>query len=101
MADKIFGLIKKTASYGIENLYLLYIFPPELHTLMTSLFLNSLTHPRKIILLVLQIGKVKDLSSAPLRILDNGPSAGSDIESPILQIKDTIVCCLPTSKDVK
>jgi hypothetical protein len=33
-------------------MYLLYIFPPELHTLMTSL-----THPRKIILFVLQIGK--------------------------------------------
>jgi hypothetical protein len=32
-----FGFIKKT-SYGIENLYLLYIFPPELHTLTTSMF---------------------------------------------------------------
>jgi hypothetical protein len=36
--------------------------PPELHTLLTSL-----THPRKILLVVLQIGKAKDLS-APLRI---------------------------------
>jgi hypothetical protein len=34
----IFGFIKKTTSYGIEILYLLYIFPPELHTLMASLF---------------------------------------------------------------
>jgi hypothetical protein len=32
------GFIKKTTSYGIEKFYLLYIFPPELHTLMTSLF---------------------------------------------------------------
>jgi hypothetical protein len=31
--------VKKTTSYGIEKkIYLLYIFPPELHTLMTSLF---------------------------------------------------------------
>jgi hypothetical protein len=29
---------KKTTSYGIEKMYSLYIFPPELHTLMTSLF---------------------------------------------------------------
>jgi hypothetical protein len=43
-------------------MYLLYIFPPELHTLMTSL-----THPRKLLSVVLQIGKAKDLS-APLRI---------------------------------
>jgi hypothetical protein len=33
---------------------------------MTSLFLTSLTHPRKSLLVVLQIGKAKDLS-APLR----------------------------------
>jgi hypothetical protein len=26
------------ASYGIEKMYLLYMLPPELHTLMTSLF---------------------------------------------------------------
>jgi hypothetical protein len=32
------GFIKKSTSYGIEKIYLLYIFPPELHTLMTSLF---------------------------------------------------------------
>jgi uncharacterized protein YjlB len=43
-------------------MYLLYIFPPELHTLTTSI-----THPRKILLVVLQIGKAKDLS-ASLRI---------------------------------
>jgi hypothetical protein len=32
------GCIKKRTTYGIENIYLLYIFHPELHTLMTSLF---------------------------------------------------------------
>jgi hypothetical protein len=48
----VFGFIKKTRSYGIEKIYLLHIFPPELHTLMTLL-----THPRKILLVVLQIGK--------------------------------------------
>jgi hypothetical protein len=36
-ADKSLAFIKKT-SYGIEKIYLLYIFPPELHTLMTSWF---------------------------------------------------------------
>jgi hypothetical protein len=35
----IFGFIKKTRSYRIEKkMYLLYIFSPELHPLMTSLF---------------------------------------------------------------
>jgi hypothetical protein len=45
-------------------MYLLYIFPPELHIPIDFVVLTSLTHPRKIILLVLQIGKVKDLSAA-------------------------------------
>jgi hypothetical protein len=33
-------LYKETTSYGIENIYLLYIFPPppDFHTLMASLF---------------------------------------------------------------
>jgi hypothetical protein len=43
-------------------MYLLYMFPPEFHSLMTSL-----TRPRKIILVVLEIGKGKDLS-ASLRV---------------------------------
>jgi hypothetical protein len=30
-------LYKENKSYGVK-MYLLYIFPPELHTLMTSLF---------------------------------------------------------------
>jgi hypothetical protein len=60
----------KTKGYGIEKMYLLYTFPPELHTLMTS---TSLTHPRKTLFVALQIGKqetgkAKGLS-APLRIL--------------------------------
>jgi hypothetical protein len=46
-------------------MYLLYTFPPELHTLMDLVVLTSLTHPRKILLVALQIGKAKDLS-APL-----------------------------------
>jgi hypothetical protein len=36
-AEKFLAL-KKTTRYMIEKMYLLYIFPPELHTLMTSLF---------------------------------------------------------------
>jgi hypothetical protein len=54
-------------------MYLLYIFPPELHTLMNDfVVLTSLTHPRKILLVALQIekkelGKAKELS-APLHI---------------------------------
>jgi hypothetical protein len=35
---QFFGFIKKSTSYGTEKMYSLYIFPPELHTLMTSLF---------------------------------------------------------------
>jgi hypothetical protein len=34
----IFGFIKKTTSHGMEKMYLLYIFSPELHIFMTSLF---------------------------------------------------------------
>jgi hypothetical protein len=33
----IFALINKTTNYRTKKLYSLYIFPPELHTLMTSL----------------------------------------------------------------
>jgi hypothetical protein len=47
-------------------MYLLYIFP--LSSTYDFVVLTSLTHPRKILLVVLQIGKAKDLS-APLRIL--------------------------------
>jgi hypothetical protein len=35
---EVFGFIKKTTSYGIKKMYVLYIFPPELHTFMTWLF---------------------------------------------------------------
>jgi hypothetical protein len=36
---KIYILLHVQATrYGIDKMYLLYIFPPELHTLMTSLF---------------------------------------------------------------
>jgi hypothetical protein len=54
--------------YGIEKMYLIYIFPPELHThTYDFIVVTSLTHPRKNPLVVLKIGKVKDLS-ALLRI---------------------------------
>jgi hypothetical protein len=43
------------------NMYLLYIFPRAPHT-YGFVVLTSLTHPRKIILVVLQIGKAKDLT---------------------------------------
>jgi hypothetical protein len=42
-----------------------YIFLPQLHTHYDFVVPTSLTHPRKILLVVLQIGKAKDLS-APL-----------------------------------
>jgi hypothetical protein len=49
--------VKEITSYGIEKIYLFYKFPSELHTLMDFVVLTSLTHPRKILLVVLQIGK--------------------------------------------
>jgi hypothetical protein len=56
---KVFGFIKKTTSYTIEKMYLHYIFPPPPggpHA-YDFLVLNSLAHPRKIMLVLLQIGK--------------------------------------------
>jgi hypothetical protein len=38
-ADKSWALKRKQEGTGLKKkIYLLYIFPPELHTLMTSLF---------------------------------------------------------------
>jgi hypothetical protein len=54
-ADKVFGFIKKTTSYGIQNMYL--HSPSSAPHTYDFLVLTSLTHPRKIILVVLQIGK--------------------------------------------
>jgi hypothetical protein len=53
--------------YRIEKIYLLYIFPLSSTHLWLYDFIvqTSLTQPRKILLVVLQIGKAKDLS-APL-----------------------------------
>jgi hypothetical protein len=48
-------------------MYLLYIFSPELHFVV----LTSLNHPRKILLVVLQIGKANYLSG-PLRRMAGG-----------------------------
>jgi hypothetical protein len=45
-------------------MYLLYIFPPEAVHTYDFVVLTSLTHPRKIRLVVLQIGKAKDISAA-------------------------------------
>jgi hypothetical protein len=64
----VFGFIKKTRSYGNEKMYLLYIFPPWAPHTYVFVVLTSLTHPREILLVVLQIGKAKDLS-ATLRTL--------------------------------
>jgi hypothetical protein len=65
---QFFGFIRKTTSCVIEkkNVFTLHIPPWAPHT-YDFVVLTSLTHPRKILLVVLQIGKVKDLS-APLRI---------------------------------
>jgi hypothetical protein len=64
----VFGFIKKTTSYGIENnIFTLHIPPLSSTHFYDFVVLTSLTHPRKILLVVLQIGKAKDLS-ALLRI---------------------------------
>jgi hypothetical protein len=49
-------------------MYLLYIFPPWAPHTYDFVVLTSLTHPRKILSVVLQIENAKNLS-APLRIL--------------------------------
>jgi hypothetical protein len=46
--------MKKKTSYGIEKIYLLYMFPLAPHT-YGFVVLTSLTQLRKIILVVLQI----------------------------------------------
>jgi hypothetical protein len=49
--------MKKTTNYGIEEMYLLYIFPLSSTHTYDFVVLTYLTHPRKILLFVLQIGK--------------------------------------------
>jgi hypothetical protein len=67
----------------LKNVFTLHI-PPELHTHLDLVVLTSLTQPRTIFsLVVLQIGKAKDLS-APLRI--------SMPTKTIFYIKFAIVC---------
>jgi hypothetical protein len=61
----ILWFYKGKTSYGIEKMYLLYIFPLELHTHFVVLI--SLTHSRKLPLVVVQIRKAKNLS-APIRM---------------------------------
>jgi hypothetical protein len=61
------GFIKKTTSYRIEkNVFTLHIPPLAPHA-YDFIVITSLTHPRKILLVVLQIGKAKDLT-APIRM---------------------------------
>jgi hypothetical protein len=53
-----------------KYIYLLYIFPPELHThTYDFVVLTSLTHPRKILLGVLRIGKFENGKSQRLFLL--------------------------------
>jgi hypothetical protein len=46
----------------LKKMYLLYIFPPRAPHTHNFVVLTSLTHPRNINLVLLQIGKAKDLS---------------------------------------
>jgi hypothetical protein len=65
---QVFGFIKKKKpSYGIGKKCVYTYFSPSSTHLYDFVVLTSLTHPRKILLVVLQIGKAKDLS-APLRV---------------------------------
>jgi hypothetical protein len=48
---------------GLKKMYLLYILPLWAPHTYDFIVLTSLTHQRKIILVVLQIGKAKDLSA--------------------------------------
>jgi hypothetical protein len=51
-------------------MYLLYLFTSELHThTYDFVVLTSLTHPRKILLVVLQIRKAQRLISTPTYLL--------------------------------
>jgi hypothetical protein len=50
-------------------MYLLYIFPLSSTHTYDFHVLTSLTHPRKILLFLLQIGKTKDLSAPPPYVL--------------------------------
>jgi hypothetical protein len=64
--------MKKTTSYGIEKKFIYSTYSP---LSSTHFVLTSLSHPRKILLVVPQIGKqeigeAKDLS-APLRMKTN------------------------------
>jgi hypothetical protein len=80
-------------------MYLLYIFPPWVPHTYDFVFLTSLTHPRKILLFVLRIGKqeirkAKDLS-APLRrwlswVLECSVSTSNENE--ILHFSDSPCC---------
>jgi hypothetical protein len=90
-------------------MYLLYIFPPDLHTHTRTrtrarararahthavthfydLVLISLTHPRGILSAVLQIEKTKDLS-APLRISASSPGIDVDCYVVITKFVDSI-----------
>jgi hypothetical protein len=65
-------------------MYLLYIFPPWAPHTYDFVVLTSLTHPRKILLVVLQIRKAKDLS-ARLRTYSVVKVIHKEYYSPIIE----------------
>jgi hypothetical protein len=58
-------------------MYLLYLFPEAPHT-YDFVAVTSLTHPRKLLLVVLQIRRAKDLS-APLHKMNHIKSSVNDV----------------------
>jgi hypothetical protein len=50
----MYGFIKKQEATGLKNIFTLYIHPSAPHTYDFDV-LTSITHPRKITLVVLQI----------------------------------------------
>jgi hypothetical protein len=66
-ADKSLASYRKQQATGL-NKYIYSTYSPLSSTHLWLVVLTSLTHPRKIILVVLEIGKAENLS-APLRTL--------------------------------
>jgi hypothetical protein len=69
-SDMSFGFIEKTTSYRTEkNVFTLHILrAPHAYDFVV---LTSLTHPRKILLVVLQNRKSQRLLSTPTHVTDN------------------------------
>jgi hypothetical protein len=62
-------LYKVNNKLRVGKMYLLYVFPPWAPHAYDFVVLTSLTHPRKVLLVVLQIGKAKDLSAPLLSVI--------------------------------